>query len=176
MTGPLASLAGQLAVMVFPALVICAGAGDVLTRRIPNGLVLASLLAFVPFAMATAMPWWMVALYVATALLMLFAGYGLFLLGLIGGGDAKLVAAAGLWLGFPCVLPFLLLTALAGGVLAACMGLWFMAKFELNVRSHGPGAPSLFTPDLPYGFAIAIGAILTTPLTWWMRMAAGQHS
>lgn len=154
---------------------IVASALDVMTLRISNRLVSVTALLFFPSAVASGMPMWLMGLHVATGLVLFLIGYALFSLRLFGGGDGKLLAAAGLWLGFPCVLPFLLFTTLAGGVLAAAIGLWFMLNTEAGVRGGALGrvlAP--LRPALPYGFAIAAGAILTVPLTRWMALAALQ--
>jgi prepilin peptidase CpaA len=166
------SNAGQLAIISFPLLMIVAGALDVVMRRIPNWLCISLALIFFPFALATGMPPWIVGLHLITGAVLLLIGYALFAFGWIGGGDAKLLAAAGLWLGFPSVLPFLLFTALAGGVLAAGIGIWFMANMEAGMRSElFRKALAPLAPEVPYGFALAVGAILTVPFTWWMAAA-----
>jgi prepilin peptidase CpaA len=67
----------------------------------------------------------------------------------LGGGDVKLLAATGLWVGFEAA-PWLLATIfLAGGVVA----LLFIAvrKFRGKKRSEGN--------RIPYGVAIAAGAL-----------------
>lgn len=163
---------GQLAVALFPFLLVVAGVGDAMTRRIPNGLILAILLLFIPFALATGMPAWLLGAHVLSALVFLAIGYTCFLLGFLGGGDAKMMAAAGLWLGFPCSLLFAGFTILVGGVLAAAIGFWYLACLEGGIHSKRLGA--LFgplAPDVPYGFALAAGAILATPYSWWMSAA-----
>ncbi len=163
----------RLAMAVLALQMICAATFDVTTRRIPTGLVLSLGCAFFVFALLTEMPWWLMGLNLATSLALLAVGFLLFSLGVFGGGDAKLLAAVGLWLGYPCVLPFLLICGLAGGVLAAAIGLWFMVNIEISARSNRVAsilAP--IAPSLPYGFAIAAAAILTLPLTWWMRVAS----
>lgn len=160
-------IANQVAIVAFPLMLIVAGATDVTRRRIPNLLCISLALIFFPLALAAAMPLWLIGLHVTTGIILLMVGYGLFAFGWVGGGDAKLLAAAGLWIGFPSVLPFLLLAALAGGVLAAAIGLWFMVSMEASVRSDALGnALSPLAPDVPYGFALAAGAILTIPFTW----------
>lgn len=164
--------AAYIALLMFPLLMIVAGAGDVLSLRIPNLLCGAIGLLFLPFAVATGMPAWLIAVHLATCLAVLVIGYGLFSLGLIGGGDAKLMAAAVLWLGLPCALLFIMYTALAGGLLAAAIGLMFMLDLEAGQRSARLNR--LFAglrPGIPYGFAIAAGAILATSSSWWMRAA-----
>ena len=49
---------------------------------------------------------------------MLVVGAAMFALGWIGGGDAKLLASAALWVGLRGLAPFAIYTALAGGLLA----------------------------------------------------------
>lgn len=168
------ALAGQVAVRLFPALMVVAAAADVMWLRIPNWLILLLVISFLPFAATTGMPLWLFATNLTTASVLLVAGYLIFSRGWFGGGDAKLLAAAGLWLGFPCVLPFILLTAAVGGVLAAAIGLMFALHVEAGFRSARLDRVfAVFKPDVPYGFAIAAGAILTTPLSWWMVSATG---
>ena len=61
------------------------------------------------------LPWWAVLAGGAAA----FAGSALlFALGALGGGDVKLVTALGMLLGPAALVPFVLLTGLAGGLLA----------------------------------------------------------
>lgn len=47
-------------------------------------------------------------------------GFVLFFVGLFGGGDAKYLAATAMWAGPEHILPFIIIVALAGGVLALC--------------------------------------------------------
>lgn len=169
-----AESAGQLTLMIFPLAMIIAGAGDVLTRRIPNSLAIGTAALFLPAALATGMPVGILWLHVATAAVLLVLGFGLFSLGTIGGGDAKMMAAAGLWLGYPCAILFIIFSALAGGLLAAAVGLWFLVSMEGGMHSpRFEKALAPLKPSVPYGFALAAGAILATPFSWWMRVAAG---
>ncbi len=106
------------------------------------------------------------------ALVVLVFGFALFSAGLLGGGDAKLLAAAGLWFGWPSLLSFLVFTALAGGVLAIAMKVWKLVEIERDVGESGWMKRWLsFKPDLPYGVAIAAGGILAFPSTWWMSLS-----
>lgn len=165
---------GQFFLMLFPLLMILGGAGDVMTRRIPNSLVVGTAALFLPAALVTGMPIWIMSLHVATAAVLLALGFGLFSFGVVGGGDAKMMAAAGLWLGFPCSILFITFSALAGGLLAAAMGLWFLVTMEGGMHSAWfDKAVAPLKPSVPYGFALAAGAILATPFSWWMRAAIG---
>jgi prepilin peptidase CpaA len=165
---------GQFFLMLFPLLMILSGAVDVMTRRIPNSLVVGTAALFLPAALVTGMPIWIMSLHVATAAVLLALGFGLFSFGVVGGGDAKMMAAAGLWLGFPCSILFITFSALAGGLLAAAMGLWFLVTMEGGMHSAWfDKAVAPLKPSVPYGFALAAGAILATPFSWWMRAAIG---
>lgn len=158
-----------LALTLFPALMVVAGAGDALSMRIPNWLTLLIAVLFFPMALFTGMPWGDMGLHILTGLAMFVTGFVVFALGLFGGGDAKLLAAAGLWLGWPDLVPFLVMTAFAGGLLAICVGIWALIN-----QSSEIGDGSLYRrfgrirPNVPYGYAFAIGAILAFPESWWM--------
>lgn len=170
----LASVTGFLATTLFPLLLILAGTGDALSMRISNRLNLLIAFSFFPVAIAAGMPWPMLGVHVATGLALLAVGYALFALSVFGGGDAKLLAAAGLWLGYPGCLSFLIFTALAGGVLAVAAVLWSIIRLESDIRD-GFVARHLkdLKPDLPYGLALAVGGILAFSQSWWMTIASG---
>jgi prepilin peptidase CpaA len=101
---------------------------------------------------------------------MLVVGFGLFARGYIGGGDAKLVAAVGLWIGWSSLLPFVIVTTLAGGALAILYKLWELVRVEQEVRDV-VWLRRVFRSDLelPYGIAIATGAVWVYSGTWWME-------
>src|SRR5882724_1741323 len=122
-----------LAQTLLPFLVVAAGASDLLTLRIPNWLNAVIALAFFPMAFLTGMPAETILLHSVGALAVLVFGFALFSCGWLGGGDAKLFAAAGLWFGWPALGPFLIFTTLAGGVLAIVVKAWQMMKIEGEV-------------------------------------------
>lgn len=161
-----------LAQTLLPFLVIAAGISDFLTLRIPNWLNVLIALAFFPLAFATGMTGMEILWHCLAAVIVLVVGFGLFSAGFIGGGDAKLLAAAALWIGWAQLPPFLVFTAIAGGVLVILMKAWQMFRLEGEVHEIG-WAKRLFAfkMDLPYGVAIAAGAILAFPGTWWLPTA-----
>jgi prepilin peptidase CpaA len=158
-----------LSVSIFPLLMIIAGAGDALSLRIPNWLTLTIFAAFFPLAWATGMPHAVFGLHLLTAVILLAVGFALFSFGVFGGGDAKLMAAAGVWFGSTQALPFLAFTAIAGGVLALCVGVWAVMSMSWDIHEISWAKKlSGLKPDVPYGYAFAIGAILAFPESWWM--------
>ena len=132
---------------------------DSRSRRIPNalpaGLALLGLVRMAA-ALAAGAGAGAVAADLAAAMAVFAAGAVAFRFGLLGGGDAKLIAAGALWLGAAALGPFLLATVLAGGVLAVA----FVVAGLL--RRRGAAAASL-----PYGIAIAAGGILVSAGALW---------
>lgn len=147
---------------VFPVLVIVAALRDATSYVIPNWISLALLAAFLPAALVAGLPWPAIGLHVGLGFAALVAGMAMFALGWVGGGDAKVFAASALWLGWPATLDFLLITCIAGGALA--VGLLALRKWP--VPSMAPAwFGRLATPgeNVPYGVAIAVGALLAFP-------------
>ena len=141
------------------ALFAAAAATDARERRIPNALSVG--LALVGLArIATALVTGDAALPLAADLAAAVGVFALaavaFRFGLLGGGDVKLLAAGALWLGAASLVPYLLTTILAGGVLALLFIAW---KLVTGGSAKGP--------SLPYGIAIAAGGILTTGGVLW---------
>ena len=103
--------------LIFPLLMAFAGSSDLLTMRISNTVVFTLALAFFLMAFMVGLPMEQIGMHVACAMLALLFGFAFFAFGWVGGGDAKLVAATTLWLGFGTVLPYLVYASLLGGAL-----------------------------------------------------------
>lgn len=149
---------------VLPVIAVLAAVRDLTTMTIPNWMSLALLAAFVPAALAAGLGWQAVLIHLGIGLAALVIGMGLFALRVIGGGDAKLMAALSLWMGPDAVLVFILWTALIGGgfSLALILARQHLAAFSAS----GPAwVRRLLEPrgDIPYGVAIAAGALLAWP-------------
>ena len=150
---------------LFPAGVIIAALKDAVSFTIPNWVSGLLALAFFPAALAAHLPLGVIGLSALIGAGALIAGMGMFALGWCGGGDAKLMAAVVLWLGLRGLPPFILVTALAGGALA--LGLILARRNILaGFAASGPAwLGRLLAPDgdLPYGLAIAVGALAAFP-------------
>jgi prepilin peptidase CpaA len=150
---------------VFAVLVIFAALRDLTSFTIPNWISLALAGAFAPAALAVGVPLPMIGWCALIGVGMLALGIGMFALSWIGGGDAKLMAAASMWLGLTGLAPFAVYTALAGGALALAL----LAMRSAWVRPFAANGPAwvdrLATPGgkTPYGVAIAVGALLAFP-------------
>ena len=156
---------------VMPALVIVAGLKDLTSMTIPNWISGLLVLGFFPAALATGLGPVQVLLHLGVAFAALIVGAGMFALRWLGGGDAKLMAGACLWLGLEGSGMFLLWTGMMGGLF--CLALLF-ARF--HSRPYLAGAPGwlvhLMEPkgDIPYGVAIAAGALMAYPASPLMAL------
>lgn len=129
------------------ALLISAGLQDVRTREIANwknGLIAAS----------APLWWWTGGMTlwpgVPLQLGMTVAVFGLFLaafrLGMMGGGDVKMITALSLWFPFSAFAELLVVMSIAGGVITAVL------MIERRWRGR--------EVEVPYGVAIAIAGLL----------------
>jgi prepilin peptidase CpaA len=145
------------------ALFAAAAVTDTLRRRIPNllcaGLALLGIVRIVGTLADGTGTGLQTAADLAAALAVFAAGALAFRFGLLGGGDAKLLAAGTLWLGAASLGPFLLTTVLAGGILAVG---FVIAQVARRAATADRAAFSL-----PYGIAIAAGGILTSTGALW---------
>ena len=92
--------------IVFPFLMAYAAANDLLTMLIPNRISLALTAAFALLAATGILSPAEIGAHLGAGALVLAITFGLFASGVIGGGDAKLAAAAALWLGFDQLLDY----------------------------------------------------------------------
>lgn len=164
-------------IALWPTLVVLAVATftDLRSRRIPNWLVFPFLLA--GFVVSGALHGWAGIRHSLAGMALGALLFGvLCALGGMGMGDVKLVAAIGAWIGSAQLLIALVLTAMAGGVLAIC---WAAAGGFVGELFRGTGQlllgfgkrglrphPELvlsnpLTRKMPYAPAIAIGTIFS---------------
>lgn len=120
---------------------------DIRSRTISNWLNL-SIAAVAPvFWWASGLALWpdvAIQLGVAVAAFAVFAG--MFALGMMGGGDVKLLTVLALWIEPNAFLQLLLVMAVAGGVLTLAMAAVHLVRKQKEKLA------------IPYGVAIAIGA------------------
>lgn len=149
-----------------PALLLAAAGWDLASYTIPNVLQGLMLGAFVAFAVAAGMPLGSLGLHVLAGALALVIGFTLFAFGVIGGGDAKLFAAAALWFGLRDLMGFALYASVFGGLLT--LGLLSFRKIPLpGVLSRQGWILRLHEErgGIPYGAALAAGAFAVLPYT-----------
>lgn len=142
-------------ICAFAACAVAAAADDARRLRIPNRLVGAVAVLFAVHA-ATALDGGTVIAALATGAAMLVAGFALFAMGWLGGGDAKLLAAAALWAGPTHIAALVTVTALSGGGLALLLRTPVAARLHTHWQRVDPEAAA----PMPYGVAIACGMLV----------------
>ncbi len=160
----------MLVLSVFPFLLVYAAISDFRTYRLPNWLNGLIFISFFPVAFIAGMPMDVMVWHLAAFGVVLLGCFILFAFDLFGGGDAKMLAASALWIGWgEDLATFIIYTALAGGVLAIIMKGWQMFRIEQGVWGTDGALRQVLNLklDLPYGAAIATGALLAFPQTWW---------
>lgn len=164
MTLPLALLAGYCALLAAAAL------QDFRSLRISNAISVALLLVSLGHAASSsAAPFWE---HLAAFAIALGGGILLFSRGWLGGGDAKLFAAAAAWFGLAQFVWFLSAAMIAGALVTLIL---------LAVRGllpKGQSAPGGWLGlrrgrSIPYGVAIAIGGILIASLIQSQARSSG---
>ncbi|WP_066719312.1 A24 family peptidase [Sphingomonas pituitosa] len=141
-----ACLLGALALLL-----VSAGIEDIRFRTIANAKNAAIALGAPLWWWTTGMaPWPDIAIQIGCAALVFGLFVAVFAVGMMGGGDVKLIGALALWLPLVPLLRMLVLMSLLGGVLTLAMLL------------HGKlRRPKRETPiEVPYGVAIAVGALI----------------
>lgn len=145
---------------------IVAAAYDVATLTIPNwlSLILVGLFPAAGILAGFGASDW--AWHVAVGAAALFAGVAVFAFGFAGGGDAKLFAAGSLYMGFSGIGPFVFAVALTGGALVALLLIVRRMPLPVTLLSQ-PWVARLYQKGqgVPYGVAIAAGALLVLPHT-----------
>ncbi|MDZ7283388.1 prepilin peptidase [Sphingomonas sanguinis] len=136
-------------------LLVSAGIEDARTREIADAKNIA-------IALLAPLWWWTsglavwpdmaVQIGIALAVFLLFAQA--FRIGMMGGGDVKMIAAIALWLPLSSLFRMVLVMSIAGGAVTIAM----LVDHRLRVRKQGDAAPAI---EVPYGVAIAIAALVT---------------
>jgi prepilin peptidase CpaA len=153
----LATLSQTVCLIALAGLLIAAAWQDMRTLHIGNGLSIAIAALFVGWAIigliAGSYTLQALGLSIACGAGLFAVGVAAFAIGILGGGDVKLLAAVGLFAGPAGILDLLLVTALAGGLL----GVAVLAGAPIGPVPT-PGEAAL-RRRLPYGPAIAAGGL-----------------
>lgn len=163
--------------LILPILVICAALRDITSYTIPNWISAALMVGFVAAAPALGLGLPAIGMHLAIGFGFLLVGMAMFALRWVGGGDAKLLAATALWMGAPSTVDFLLITGLAGGALAMLLMTLRSLEFRNFVQMGPAWMGRLATPgeSVPYGVAIAIGALAVFPDSPLMKAFPGLN-
>ena len=163
-------MVGYALMMVFPVAMAFAAANDLFTMRIPNKISIVLTTAFVLSALYIRMPLDQLLTHIAVGAAFLAAGFAMFSMRLLGGGDAKLMAAGALWMGADQAMFYIAYVTIFGGVLSALILAYrrFVPVADMPlplwaVKLHARGT------GVPYGIAIAAAGLLIYPVTIWYQ-------
>ncbi|HEY3893227.1 MAG TPA: prepilin peptidase [Bradyrhizobium sp.] len=162
--------------LLFPALMAFAAASDLFTMTISNRVSLLLAAGFLVLAVASGMGFHDMLLHVAAGMAVLTVAFVCFTMGWVGGGDAKVAAAAALWFGFAHLMSYLVYASLVGGALTLLLlqfrqwplpyplagQAWLL---KLHAKESG----------IPYGIALAVGALMIYPETEWVKAIDLAH-
>jgi prepilin peptidase CpaA len=162
--------------LLFPALMTFAAASDLFTMTISNRVSLALAVGFLVLALLGGMGLHDMLSHLGAGAAVLVVAFTCFAMGWMGGGDAKVAAAVALWFGFDHLLTFLVYASLFGGALTLLLlqfrqwplpypltgQAWLL---RLHDRHSG----------IPYGIALAIGALMVYPETEWIKAVDLTH-
>jgi prepilin peptidase CpaA len=161
---------------LFPALMAFAASSDIFSTTTSNRVSLALAAGFLVLALLGGMGLYDIAMHLAAGLTVLVIAFACFAMGWVGGGDAKVVSAAALWFGFDHLMNFLLYASLFGGVLTLLLlqfRQWPLPYAFANqtwlMRLHNK------ENRIPYGIALAIGALMIYPETDWIKAVDLGH-
>jgi prepilin peptidase CpaA len=147
------------------AILLAAAYGDVYMRRVPNiltySLAALGVMRLIWIGDPIAAGW-----TIASAAAVLAAGFLLFWGGLFGGGEAKLLTGAALLTGSHDLLGLLWLVGLCAAIAMLALmieydlGSWLRRVMRQGAVGQVAGKGAGERPTVPYGIAIAIGAVM----------------
>lgn len=152
----------MISLAAFAGLLVYAACSDMARFIIPNWISIALVAIYPLAAMLAGATWLDVGWHLLFGFGVLAAGFALFQFNIIGGGDAKLLAAVGVWTGMSAAVPFIVWTAVAGGAMALAL---LTARQLLPAGTYPAFVDHLLKKQngIPYGVAIMIGALLAIP-------------
>lgn len=148
----------------FAGLLIYAACSDIARMIIPNWVSIALTALYPIAALLAGAPLASIGLHVLFGVGVLVVGFLLFAGNIIGGGDAKLLAATAVWTGFEAfLLPFMYWTVIAGGLMA--LALLAARQFVPQAEAYPPFINHLLKKQngIPYGVAIMVGGLIAIP-------------
>lgn len=158
----------------FPAALLIAAMNDLYEFKIPNWVSIVLFCSYFAAGVGFGAPAPMLLEGFLFGCAALAVGFGMFAAKLLGGGDAKLLAACAPWIGLSALAPFLFNMAVAGGFFAVALILFRRAP-ALPVYAQAPWLMRLHQrpKDIPYAVAIALGGLLTFSQTPLFQLAFG---
>jgi prepilin peptidase CpaA len=167
-----------LILVVFPFCMVFAAVSDILSMTIANRVSVVLVATFAVVAPLTGLDWASCGWHFAGAGMVLAVTFVMFAIGGMGGGDAKLMAATSLWMGFNLnLLGYLVTSAFFGGVLTL-----LLLSYRKSPLADMTGSNMFLrhfanpTVGVPYGVALGVGGLVCYPDSPLVLWAIGRLS
>lgn len=164
--------------VVFPFCMLFAAVSDMMSMTIANRVSVILIATFAAVAPFTGMGWADYGWHFAAAALVLSITFGLFAIGAMGGGDAKLLAATSLWMGLSMeLMQYLVVSAVIGGLMTLLIIIY--RGSPLSMLTGNNLFLRQFANDkvgIPYGVALGTGGLIVYPATPLMQWALANLS
>lgn len=145
---------------------IYAALSDLRSYTLPNFISIILVAAVAVIFAIIQPPLEMIGWHIGVAAIVFVIGFIMFMTGILGGGDVKVIAALALWFGPGNFIAFFSLMAILGGLLAVALILFrrisLSDKYLKNKMINGLHDKN---EGIPYGVAIAIAALYEFPKT-----------
>jgi len=162
----MSEISALLILTIFPAAMIVAAVSDLFTMTISNKVSLGLIAGFLVLAAFSGMDLKTIGMHLLAGAAMLAVSFAFFAKGWIGGGDAKLYAATAIWMGWPNLLDYTLISCLLGGALTiALLSLSKMPMPAVLKKQYWFNRLHTLEDGIPYGLALAAGGIFIYPST-----------
>ncbi|MCF6305965.1 MAG: prepilin peptidase [Rhodobacteraceae bacterium] len=160
-------------ILIVVGCMLATGWKDLTSMTIPNWISLVLVAGFFITAPFAWQGWAVFGTPILVGLVCFFIGVTLFAFGQMGGGDAKLFAATSIWWVWADLGYYAIYTALAGGVLTILIILGRKYLPEKALKTEW--LHHLFKDEkkIPYGIALAFGALVTLPTSDLYLYASG---
>lgn len=160
-----------LVLVIFPLSMAYAAFSDLVSMTIENRVSALLVVGFLCVGLLVGLPPAVLAAHVGVGLACLLATFGMFALGWMGGGDAKLIAATAVWFGPTADLgAYAMSASLYGGALTLAL---LVARAQMLPVTGVDFVDRLLEREtgVPYGIALGAGGLTTFTTGAWMKLA-----
>jgi prepilin peptidase CpaA len=166
--------------LIFPPCMLYAAISDAVSMTISNWVSVILVVSFALIAPFTGMDWASYGWHFLAFATVLVVTFIMFAAGGVGGGDAKLMAATALWIGFNYnLLNYLVVSTFVGGLLAIVIVTYRKSPLaNLTARTALLRHLSDSSAGIPYALALATGGLTAfagSPLGAWALARISSH-
>jgi len=167
-----------LILVIFPFCMVFAAVSDLLSMTIANRVALLLVATFMVVAPLTGMEWSDYGWHLLAGVVVLLATFAMFAAGGMGGGDAKLLAATAVFMGFGLdLVVYLVVSAFFGGILTIAILLYRKSVLAVFTSHNMFLRNFVEEKGVPYGIALGAGGLYayqdSALMVWAMQQLSG---